>query len=97
MRFTIHREDAEVDGGLTVTHLGAIDPTVLYIDDEQSQITFDTTSRTSTVATAYAVEIFLYYEFVDGVFENAEDEGLYVAGASGGIEVALEENGEDWY
>lgn len=34
-------EDAEVDDGLTVTHLGAIEPSVLCIDDEESQITFD--------------------------------------------------------
>lgn len=34
-------EDAEVDDGLTVTNLGDIEPSVLYIDDEESQITFD--------------------------------------------------------
>lgn len=34
-------EDAEVDDGLTVIHLGEIDPSVIYIDDEESQITFD--------------------------------------------------------
>lgn len=34
-------EGAEVDDGLTVTHLGEIDPLVIYIDDEESQITFD--------------------------------------------------------
>jgi len=120
-------EDAEVDDGLTVTHLGAIDPSVLFIDDEESQITFDidvefevtvtgpdfnngiydreegrmftfdSTSRTSTVSMTYTVEIFLHYEFIDGVLENAEDDGLYIAGASGGIEVAVEENEEEWY
>jgi hypothetical protein len=34
-------EDAYVEDGLTVTHLGAINPSVLFIDDEESQITFD--------------------------------------------------------
>nr|WP_300311577.1 PIN domain-containing protein [Halomonas sp.] len=34
-------EDAEVDDGLTVTHIGDIEPSVLYIDDEESQIAFD--------------------------------------------------------
>jgi hypothetical protein len=34
-------EDAEVDDGLTVISLGDIEPSVLYIDDEESQITFD--------------------------------------------------------
>jgi hypothetical protein len=34
-------EDAEVDDGLTITYLGDIEPSVLYIDDEESQITFD--------------------------------------------------------
>lgn len=34
-------EDAEVDGNLSVTHLGDIDVAVIYIDDEESQITFD--------------------------------------------------------
>ena len=120
-------EDAEVDDGLTVTHLGAIDPSVLYIDDKKSQITFDidvqfevtvtgpdfnhgiydreegrmftfgSTSRTSTISTTYIVEVFLHYEFIDGVLENAEDDGLYIAGAADGIEVAVEENEEDWH
>lgn len=120
-------EDAEVDDGLTVTHLGAIDPSVLYIDDEESQVTFDidvefevtvtgpdfnngiydreegrmftfdSTSRISTISATYTVEVFLHYEFVDGVLENAEDDSLYVAGAAGGIEVAVEENEENWY
>ena len=120
-------EDAEVDDGLTVTNLGAIEPSVLFIDDEESQITFDidvefevtvtgpdfnngiydreegrmftfdSTSRTSTISTTYTVEIFLNYEFIDGVLENAEDDGLYVAGAASGIEVAVEENEEELY
>lgn len=34
-------EDAEVDGGLTVKNLGGIEPQVLFIDDEESQISFD--------------------------------------------------------
>ena len=34
-------EDAEVDDGLTVTHLGEIEPSILFINDEGSQITFD--------------------------------------------------------
>lgn len=120
-------EDAEVDGGLTVTHLGAIDPSVLFIDDEESQITFDidvefevivigpdfnngiydreqgrmftfdSTSRTSTISMTCTVEMFLHYEFISGTLENAEDDGLYIAGASGGIEVAVEENEEERY
>lgn len=34
-------EDAEVDDGLSVVSLGSIEPSVLFINDEQSQITFD--------------------------------------------------------
>ncbi|SHA03026.1 hypothetical protein BTHERMOSOX_731 [Bathymodiolus thermophilus thioautotrophic gill symbiont] len=34
-------EDAEVDDGLTVINLSVIEPLVLYIDDKESQITFD--------------------------------------------------------
>jgi hypothetical protein len=120
-------EDAEVDDGLTVINLGDIDPSVLYIDDEESQITldidvefevtvtgpdfnngiydredgrmytFDSTSRNSTISTTFTVEIFLHYEFIDGELVNAEDDGLYVAGAAGGIEVSVEENEPDWY
>jgi len=120
-------EDAEVDDGLSVLNLGDIDPSVLYIDDEESQITFDidvefevtvtgpdfnngiydredgriytfdSTSRTEVVSTTFTVEIFLHYEFIDGKLENAEDDGLYIAGTSGGIEVSVEENGHDWY
>lgn len=120
-------KDAEVDDGLTVTSLGDIDPSVLYIDDEESQITFDidvefevtvtgpdfnngiydredgrmytfdSTSRTRTISTTFTVEIFLHYEFIDGELVNAEDDGLYIAGTSGGIEVSVEENEQDWY
>lgn len=120
-------EDAEVDDGLTVLNLGSIEPSVLYIDDEESQITFDidvdfevtvtgpdfnsgiydredgkiytfdSTSRTSTVSTTFTVEIFLFYEFIDGELVNAEDEGLYIEGTAGGIEVDIDENEPDWY
>lgn len=116
-------EDAEVDGGLSVLNLGDIDPSVLYVDDEESRITFDidvefevtvtgpdfnngiydredgrmytfdSTSRTEVVSTTFAVEMLLHYEFVDGKLENAEDDGLYISGISGGIEVSVEENG----
>lgn len=115
-------EDAEVDDRLTVTNLGNIEPSVLYIDDEESQITFDidvefevtvtgpdfnngiydredgrmytfdSTSRTSTISRTFTVEIFLYYEFIDGELVNAEDDGLYIADAAKGIEVSVEEN-----
>ncbi len=120
-------EDAEVDNGLSVLNLGDIDPSVLYIDDGESQITFDidvefevtvtgpdfnngiydredgrmytfdSTSRTEVISTTFTVEIFLYYEFIGGALENAENDGLYIAGTSGGIEVSVEENGHDWY
>lgn len=120
-------EDAEVDDGLSVLNLGDIDPSVLYIDDEESQITFninvefevtvtgpdfnngiydredgrmytfDSTSRTEVVSNTYTVEISLHYEFVDGKLKNAEDDGLYIAETSGGIEVSVDENGHDWY
>ncbi|MBG21933.1 MAG: hypothetical protein CMF22_00525 [Idiomarinaceae bacterium] len=119
-------EDAEVDGGLSVLNLGNIEPSVLYIDDEESQITFDidvefevtvigpdfnngiydredgriytfdSTLRTSIISTTYTVEVFLHYEFIDGELVNAKADGLYIAGTSGGIEVAVEENEPDW-
>jgi len=120
-------EDAEVDDGLSVLSLGDIEPSVLSIDDKESQVTFDidvefevtvtgpdfnngiydreegrvytfdSTSRTSTISTTYTVEVFLYYEFIDGELVDAEDGGFYIAGTSGGIEVAVEENEPDWY
>lgn len=34
-------EDAEVDGGLRVIELGEIKPSILYIDDDESHISFD--------------------------------------------------------
>lgn len=34
-------EDAEVDGGLTVVNVGDIDPSVIYVSDEECQVTFD--------------------------------------------------------
>lgn len=120
-------EDAEVDDGLTVLNLGDIDPSVLYIDDEESQITFEidvefevtvtgpdfnngiydsedgrlytfaSTSRTEVFSATYTVEIFLHYEFVDGKIENVEDDGLYIAGTAGGIEVSVDEDDQDRY
>lgn len=119
-------EDAEVDGGLTVTHIGDIEPSVIFLDDEESQITFDidvefevtvtgpdfnnatydreddrmfifgSTTRESTISMTYTVEVFLHYDFIDGAIENAEDDGLYIAGAASGIEVEVEENEDDW-
>lgn len=119
-------ENAEVDDGLSVLNLGDIDPSFLYINDEESQITFDidvefevtvtgpdfnngiydredgrlytfdSTSRTEVISATYTVEIFLHYEFVDGKLENIEDSDLYIAGAAGGIEVSVDENGHEW-
>ncbi|MRS02271.1 hypothetical protein EG832_03425 [bacterium] len=34
-------EDAEVDDGLTVISVGDIDPSVIYVSDEECQVTFD--------------------------------------------------------
>jgi len=122
-------EDAEVDNdALSVINLGNIVPSVIFISDEESQITFDidvefevtvtgpdfnngiydredgliytfdTTSQTKIISTTYTIEILLYYDFVDGSLENAEDDALYIAGISGGIEVDVEENeSEDHY
>jgi len=121
-------EDAEVDGGLNVINLGDIDPSVLYIDDEESQITFDidvkfevtvtgpdfnngiydreegriytfdNTSRTSSIAATYTVEIYLSYHFLDGHLVNAEVEDLIIVQASRGIEVSVEENEDSsWF
>lgn len=119
-------EDADVDGGLSVINLGDINPSVLYIDDEESQITFDidvdfevtvtgpdfssgiydredgrmytfgSTSITSTISTTFTVEIILLYQFIDGELVNIKEDGLYVAGTSGGIEVSVEENEPEW-
>jgi PIN domain len=115
-------EDAEVDDGLTVTHVGEVDPSVIYISDEEAQVTFDidvefevtvtgpafnnviydrqdgrvytfdTNSRTSTISKTYTVEIWLSYEFLNGNLENVKENEFHIAGVSGGIEVAVEEN-----
>jgi PIN domain len=120
-------EDAEVDDGLIVTHVGEIDPSVIYISDEEAQVTFDidikfevtvtgpdfnngiydreddrvytfdTTSRTITISTTYTVEIWLCYEFLNGNLENVEENDFRIAGVSGGIEVAVEENEQERY
>lgn len=120
-------EDAEVEGGLTVTRLGDIEPTVVFLDDEESQVTFEidvefevtvtgpdfnnaaydreegrvytfsSSSRRSTISTTYTVEVFLRYEFIDGVLDNPTDEELYIASASRGIEVSVEENEDNMY
>lgn len=119
-------EDAEVEDGITVFSLGEITPSVLYIDDEESQVTFDidvefevtvtgpdfnngiydrengrmfafdSTSNTVVKSKTFTVEVFLNYEFIDGKLVNAEDDGLYIAGARGGIEVNVEENEAEW-
>lgn len=120
-------ENAEVDDGLSVLNVGDINPSVLYINDKESQITFDidvefevtvtgpdfkngifdsedgciytfdSTSRTEAILTTFTVEIFLNYEFIDGVLENVEDEDLDIIGTSGGIEVSVEEDGHSLY
>ncbi|HDJ1438108.1 TPA: DUF4935 domain-containing protein [Serratia rubidaea] len=120
-------DGAEVDDGLTVLNLGEIEPSVLYIDDEQSQISFDidvdfevtvsgpdyinaiydhedgklyafdSTSRTCTINEKFTVELSLYYDSIEGRLENFWEDGLYIEGTAGGIEVSVEENEEsDW-
>ncbi len=116
-------EDAEVDDDtLSVINLGDVVPSVIFISDEESQITFDidvefevtvtgpdynngiydredgriytfdTTSQTKTISTTYTVEIWLNYEFIDATLENVEEDALHISGVSGGIEVEVEEN-----
>ncbi|MDH5572804.1 MAG: hypothetical protein OEY89_13645, partial [Gammaproteobacteria bacterium] len=57
-------EDAEVDDGLTVTHLGEIDPSVIYIDDEESQITFDIDVEFDVTVTGP--------DFLNGIYDREE-------------------------
>lgn len=115
-------EDAEVDGGITVLNLGNIDPSVIYVSDEECQVTFDidveyevtvtgpdfnngiydkeegrtytfgNISRTETVVNTFTVEVWLNYAYVNAKLENIEEQSLYIAGVSGGIEVDIEEN-----
>lgn len=120
-------EDAEVDEGLTVLSLGNIEPSILYINDEESQVTFDIevefevtvtgpdfnngtydredgiiytfnkTSRTEAIRSTFTVEASLYYEFIDGKLEDAEDCDIDIAEIHRGIEVSIEENGNERY
>lgn len=61
-------EDAEVDGGLTVVTLGEIDPSVLYIDDEESRITFDIDVEFEVTVTGP--------DFINGIYDR-EDGRMY--------------------
>lgn len=61
-------EDAEVEGGLTVVNLGDIDPSVLYIDDEESQITFD-------IDVQFEVTV-IGPDFINGIYDR-EDGRMY--------------------
>ena len=61
-------EDAEVDDGLRVISVGDFEPSVLFIDDEESQVTFD-------VDVDYEVTV-IGPDFVNGVYDR---EGPYVS------------------
>lgn len=86
--------DIDVEFEVTVT--GPDFNNGIYDREEGRMFAFDRTSRTRTISTTYNVEVFLNYEFIDGMLVNVEDDGLYIAGTSGGIEVDVEEN-EDRY
>jgi hypothetical protein len=107
--------------------LGRIEPSILYIDDEGSQIsfdidvefevtvtghdfingiydreegrifTFDSTTVTSIISRTFTVEVYLYYEFRDGMLFDAEAADVLIGDASRGIEVAVEESEPDFY
>lgn len=64
-------EDAEVDGGLTVLTLGDIDPSILYIDDEESQITFDIDVEFEVTVTGP--------DYINGMYDR-EDDRIYTFG-----------------
>ncbi len=66
-------DDAEVDGGLTVTHLGDIEVSVLYIDDEESQIAFD-------IDVEYEVTV-IGPDFNNGFYDK-EDGRVYTFGST---------------
>lgn len=65
-------QDAEVEGGLTVISLGDIDPSVLYIDDEESQITFDINVEFEVTVTGP--------DFNNGIYDK-EDGRMYTFGS----------------
>jgi hypothetical protein len=73
-------EDAEVDDGLTVTQLGEIDPSVLYIDDEESQITFDIDVEFEVTVTGP--------DFNNGIYDR-EDGRMYTFNSTSRTSVIL--------
>lgn len=61
-------EDSDVDGGITVTRLAEIEPSVLYINDEESQITFDIDVEFEVTVTGP--------DFTNGIYDR-EDGRMY--------------------
>lgn len=66
-------EDAEVDGKLRVVDVGEIDPSVIYIDDEESQVTFE-------VDVDFEVTV-VGPDFNNGMYDREEDR-LYTFGST---------------
>lgn len=119
-------EDSEVDEGISVVNVDNHEPSIIYISDEESQITFDATvefevsvtgpdfnngtydredgriytfsdtTRTECISQTFNVELYLSYDFQNGILEDAEITDIEIKGTSGGIEVSVEENSVDW-
>ncbi len=66
-------EDAEVEGNLAVTHLGDVDVAVIFIDDEESQVTFDIDVEFEVTVTGP--------NFNDGIYDK-EDGRVYTFGST---------------
>ena len=106
-------EGTVVDGGLSVAYLGDIEPSVLYIDDKESLVTFDIETELEVTVTGsdfnndintreYPFTSTLTVEiFVRYKFvgETLESvtDTVQIPDLSEGMEVFIEENGVDYY
>jgi len=118
-------DDSEVDE-FRVIEVHDFDPTVVWIDEGESLITFDvdidieftvsgpdfsggiydkedgrvytfgTTSNSGTTTKTFTIELGFSYEIDDGKLKNIDETMFYIAGLSDGVEVYMDEHGDDW-
>jgi hypothetical protein len=88
----------DVDVSIEVKVTGPDFNNGVYDKEDGHMYTFESITRTELLEFTFPVELSLTYEFVAGLLEDVNWGDLYIPSASGGIEVAVEENPEpDWF
>ncbi|MFK5915644.1 MAG: PIN domain-containing protein [Woeseiaceae bacterium] len=86
--------DVDVDIEFTVS--GPSFNSGIYDKEDGRVYTFGTTNNSGATTNTYTIELGYSYDLVDGELKNIDETEFYISGLSDGVEVYMEENGDDW-